>query len=180
MGCWVVGYNGAMNPKVIVAAVLVTLVVAGSSFAQSAEYARAHGGELRIVTKNATNRFSGSLGVLASSTQFGSGRGIEATAGGSLVDDRLWFFGSFQQNAMPVISQLALPAATETRALDAKITANLGDRNSLIGTYASTTATTPTLSPLAIPSSFLSLNYTGIVSDSAFFTATIRRTSTDR
>jgi hypothetical protein len=52
----------------------------------------------------------------------------------------------------------------------------MGDRQALAATFASANATA--LAAPQLPSSFLSLHYTGVLTDSMFFTATFSRTQT--
>lgn len=178
------------------AVLLATQLLAGIAVAQSAidasavplaEYGRAYGGEIRILTKNATNRLSGSLGLTMSTSAGlfgtggnGTGRGYDASVGGTIIDDRAWFFASTQRHESTLASQFgAIPANGDSRAIDAKLTAQLGERNSLVSSFRTardSAAATPAFT--AAPSSFLSLHYTGIVSSNMFFTASVSRGKT--
>jgi hypothetical protein len=143
----------------------------------ASEFGHGYGGEVRAITKSAGAGFSGSLGL-----SLGSGstnrRGYEASAGGTLVDDKAWFFASAQS----VTSRFgALPNATANGAgnlVDAKVIANLGDRNVLNASYAAGQNTFTTPATVSLPSSFLSLHYTGVVSSNMFFTANVTRSKT--
>lgn len=182
-----------MVSKRVVAALFSTLIAA-AALAQSAatpsadEFGRASGGEINVLTKS-PSRLSGSFSISAghSSSPYAPGntRGLEATAGGTLVQDRVWFFASAQHtdglssrfaSALP---QAALPAQASTRAVSANATANIGDRQTLAAMFSSSNSgaftTAGTVAPL--PSSFLSLHYTGVISPNAFFTFSASRHS---
>ena len=146
------------------AVLLLTLTFAAAAFAQedlaTSEFGRSSGGELAIGVKQPT-RLSGSIGIAFPL------RRNAATLGGTLVKDRLWFFAS----------------AEKASGLSTNMNAQLGDRQSfdaalragrdLVVPQASTPA-------LTIPSSWLSLRYTGIVSSNSFFSASFSRTSSQR
>ena len=138
---------------------LVLTLAAGAALAQ--EYGRASGGQLDLITKQ-PSQFSGSLGMTRSrSSLFGNSfNGFGATAGGTLVSDRLWFFGSLQRND-------ALPASAGS----VKFNANLGDRQTLSAIAAGSKVSSPILS--ATPAWFGTMHYTGIISPSSFFTASV-------
>lgn len=135
--------------------------------AASNEFGHTSAGEIDLLTKR-PSRLSGSLGL----SLFGSGgHGYNGTLGGTIVKDRVWFFASAEK-AQP---QFSPSYATPARAIDTKLNAQLGDRQALAATFASTNAPA-TAAPL--PSSFLSLHYTGVLTDSMFFTATFSRNTT--
>lgn len=177
-----------------VAALFLSQLIAAAAFAQTAvpappsEFGRVSGGEIEAITKN-TDRLSGSLGIgLSRSLPFasGSGRRYNATLGGTILQDRLWFFGTAEQSdpifssRYPALAQNAL--SKPSRSTNAKMTAQLGDRQSLAASFASARDLgLMTVNPgVANPSSFLSLHYTGIVSDHMFFTGTVTRSSTSQ
>ena len=149
-----------MHAKRIVLALIFTLV-SGVCLAQSSdEFGRATGGLLELSVKGPT-RFSGSLGLTT-----GSGlRGYGATFGGTVVNDRLWFFGTAERNQSRVVSS-AIPQ-TSLPKIDANWNAALGARNSFSASYRS--ATIPS-------SSFMTLHYTGIVSSNMFIPGSVTRT----
>jgi hypothetical protein len=185
-----------MDPKrAIIAAVLCSMTFAPAAFAQvtspadpapsisSSEFGRSSGGVIELVTKS-HQPFSGSLSLSASRGQlpFGSsasGRGYGATLGGSLVQDRVWFFASAERTA-PLFGSgynvvNGAPAqATASTALDSRVLAQIGDRQSLAAMFSTTrTNGTPAAPFVTAPSSFLSLHYTGIVSDRMFVTGSV-------
>jgi hypothetical protein len=140
-------------------ALIAALILAGSAAAQ--EFGRVSGGELEVATRSPST-LSGSLGMALPFLSGRAGKGYSATLGGTLVNDRLWFFAATERMEIPGSAGYA------------RMNANLGERQNLDAAFRSATATSASPA-LTIPSSFLSLRYTGIVSDNMFFTATISR-----
>jgi len=158
------------------AAVLIVFAQLAAGVALAQEYGRGSGGQLSLFTKQ-PNSLSGSLGIsLSRSALFGSSlKGYEGTLGGTIVADRLWFFGSVQRNdALRFAS--ALPQVATAPATYGKLDAHLGDRQSLSAISARTQISTATLS--TVPASFLSMHYTGIISSNSFFTASVSQSVT--
>ena len=153
------------------AALLLTLTFAAAAFAQedlaTSEFGRSSGGELAIGVKQ-PSKLSGSIGIAFPLGE--GGRRNAATLGGTLVKDRLWFFATAEKMDVPHFA-------------NTNMNAQLGDRQSFDAAlragrdFVVPQASTPAL---AIPSSFLSLRYTGIVSSNSFFTASFSRTSSQR
>lgn len=131
---------------------VVLMSVSATAFAQSAEFGRMSGGQIEVATK-APTRFSGSLNL---TTGFGYG----GTFGATVVKDRLWFFGSAQH--VPARPDFTAPNL-QTPRFDAKMSAQLGARSTLGGSFS------------AGRDPFLSLRYTGVVSSTMFVTANITR-----
>ena len=160
-----------MDARRAVAPFLLSLVVTAATFGQEAapaspaEFERASGGAIELMTKHA-RPFSGTLSL----TQGGS-RGYGATLGGTLVPDRVWFFASALKSTPLATSQyVQQPAAAP--ALDAKVLGQVGDRQNLAASFAKTQQTPMMTTDTSFGSStFLSLRYTGIVSDNMFVTA---------
>ena len=146
-----------MRAKGILLALIVTFT-AGACLAQSSdEFGRATGGLLELSVKGPT-RLSGSLGL----TTGGSGlRGYGATFGGTVINDRLWFFGTAERNQSRVVAT-AIPQSSPK--FDANWKAAIGDRNSFSASYGK--ATIPS-------SSFMTMHYTGIVSSNMFITGSV-------
>ena len=80
-------------------ALLLVLFIAPAAFAQ--EFGRASAGILDMTSKQSMP-FSGSL-------SFNSSRGLGGTFGGTVVKDRVWFFGSAERTKSFVAT--ALPTA---------------------------------------------------------------------
>jgi hypothetical protein len=79
----------------------LVILLTPAAFAQTAEFGRASSGMLDMTAKQ-TMPFSGSL-------SFTSSRGLGGTFGGTVVKDRVWFFGSAERNKSFVAT--ALPTA---------------------------------------------------------------------
>jgi hypothetical protein len=150
----------------VIAALAFSLLLAVSALAQ--EYGRTDAGDLKLFAKN-TQPISGSF-------QIGTGGGSKlfgATAGGTLVADRLWFFASAAKNDNVLTNRfgsLALPAAA-ARSFDGKTMAQLTDRQSLTAVIGSSHTDAAPFGKVS--SSVFAMNYTGIVSPSAFFTVSV-------
>lgn len=153
-----------MKPAVV--ALLLIATFATAALAQ--EFGRVSGGEVDLAVKS-PSKLSGSLEM---GLPFFSGNGsrrYEASIGGTLLKDRLWFFGTAQQ--------------MDLSGFDAKLNAAVGERQSLDAALHSARPAnnTSTATPnLTVPSSFLSLHYAGIISSNSFFTATFSRSSGSR
>ena len=157
------------------AALVIAFVQLAAGVALAQEYGRTSGGELNLFTKQ-PNSFSGSLGISLSRSLFGSNlKGYEGTVGGTIIPDRLWFFGSMQRNDSLRFAS-AVPQIQATPATYGKIDAHLGDRQSLNAVASRTQLSTGTLS--TVPASFLSMHYTGIISSNSFFTASVSQSVT--
>ena len=92
------------------ALLLLTASIAAAQDTQDA--LRGSGGELLMLPKGATSQFSGSLGF----TLGNSSRGYGATVGATVVPDRLWFFGTVEQQAVRFkASDLQLPQGTQSQ-----------------------------------------------------------------
>ena len=126
-------------------AFLLSQFFAVAIFAQ--EYGRASGGDIDLITRH-PQALSGSLGFTA-----GAGKGFDLSLGGTLVKDRVWFFATGERN-----QQQSLFGSTPKPLTDAKLNAQLGDKQNFVASYGT------------LPSSFLSLHYTGIVSSNMYVT----------
>jgi len=157
------------------AALFLLPMIAAAALAQS-EYGRAGGDEVSVLFKQ-SNPISGSFGITMGGSD--ASKGFTGAVGGALVADRLWFFaaGQREQNRQFVstLPQLPAPAALA----DGKLVANIGSRQVLTAAAGAANGVAAGTAPVTLPSSFLSLHYTGIISSSSFFTAKIdtRRTT---
>jgi hypothetical protein len=169
-----------MRPKQTVAALFLVQVIAGAGLAQDPfEFSRGSGGEIALHGKQ-TRSLSGSLGMLMGTSR--DVKGYEATLGGALLEDRLWFFaaashseGRWFSSALPELPERAVSGVVDT-----KLSAQLGDRQSLAASFSAgreLLTPAPTTAADRIPSSFLSLRYTGVVSSNMFFSATFSQRS---
>jgi hypothetical protein len=167
-----------MMNRSALAAVLVALA-AGALTAQEPAMRELGGssGELRMVAKGAKTA-SGSLGMRIT----GNGvKAYEGTFGGTLVKDRMWFFASAerQEGAWLPATEFALPEQVASEATAGKLDAQIGDRQTFSAAAFSgqSSFAGPQMKALTLPSSFLSLHYTGVVKDNLFFSATVTRRS---
>jgi hypothetical protein len=144
-------------------ALFVTQMIAFAAFAQADtsarstnEFGRTFGGEIEMILKQSRN-LSGSVGLMRSTGT--RGEGYEAALGGSLVEDRIWFFASASR--LPVMELgsrfSAVDGSVTAQPVDwTSISASFSDRRNAIFTAPGTTA---------VPSSFLSLRSTSVLSD---------------
>ena len=118
----------------------------------SAEYGRFAGGVVNVITKSGGNEFSGSLRVAFTNQDWEKKTPItttlvdkvlkryEATLGGRIVRDRLWFFlaGRDFENitsAQTVATNITFPAGNDQQRYEGKLTAAISDRHNLVGSY---------------------------------------------
>ena len=168
-------------------AALLALLVATSLFAQNTtEYSRTSGGEIEVIPK-AARRLSGSLS-LSSGSLFGSRNGslgYEASLGGSILKDRVWFFASALQQESRFVSSQVTPIDSTITVFDAKATAQLSDRQFVIGSYGTgnqaINVNPAAAEPFAtLPAQFLSLRYTATISSNMFFDMSVSSRSLSR
>ena|SRR5438270_10629853 len=142
----------------------LSLLLATAAFGQ--EYTSS-GGQVRLVTKHATSAMSGSF-TLGTNLLSGS-------YGGTLVPDRVWFFGSAMRDKSNLLTSQYGAAPVSLRGLDAKTTAQLGDRQSLVTAFnsaaSSATAVTPRLN-----TSLFDMHYSIMASPSSFFEVNVTKT----
>jgi hypothetical protein len=165
----------------------------------SAEYGRFQGGVINAITKSGGNEFSGSFRVnltnddWQASTELSAdpvddiNQSYEATLGGYVWKDHLWFFGAGRDESLSENDSLPLqniPVAQtedETR-YEAKLTGNIADSHTIVGSYLEINREqTNTWSFTAIdrgsltdredPQEISAINYTGILTPSFFVEA---------
>ena len=139
--------------RTLLALVASQLIALGAIAQSDAEFGRASGGTIDAITK-APRQLSGSL-ALSHSTR---GEGYEGSLGGQLVPDRLWFFASAS-----VLPNMQFSNADLT-AVDAKATAQPVDWSTVTASFSQSRQPAFFASP-ALPTSFLSLRSTSMVSD---------------
>jgi hypothetical protein len=169
-----------------VTALVFAQLIGFSVVAQQAEFGRATGENLTMTPKG-TSRLSGSLGVTLSSGSdvFGNGNSpaYGLTAGGTLVQDRLWFFASAShQEASSRFAGLQLPENATTSALGAKVNGQLAGNHDFSAFFQSArrpelSTTAPSSFGTIAPSEFLSLRYTGVISSNAFFSTSFTQST---
>ena len=165
----------------------------------SAEYGRFQGGVVNMLTKSGGNRFSGSFRAnLGSDSWQSSNAGdltperddtinttYEATFGGFVLRDKLWFFAagrdlSTSATQTTYLTNIEFPQTTEQTRLEGKLTWSITPNHRLIGSYAEIeqdrTNTTfgdildfASINPVrSDPQDIMSFNYTGVLSDNFF------------
>jgi hypothetical protein len=146
--------RGQMRPMYVEDAIVETAVLTGSI---SAEYGRFSGGVVNTITKSGGEAYSGSLRDSLSNPRWSSttpaseahednlNHVFEATLGGRLISDRLWFFtsGRWAKNdtarqtvAVPgSASQLSYTESNDQKRYEAKLTSRLTDAQGLIASW---------------------------------------------
>jgi hypothetical protein len=163
-----------VSRRAATALVLVQLIAFAAAAQESAEFG-ANGGRI-VVTPKGAKPFSGSLELSLSSGSDVFGRNSSpaygVTAGGTLLQDRLWFFGSAtrQESSPSRFREFALPETATTTAIGARLNGQLGGNHAF--SASSFTGSTP--------SSFLSLRYDGLLSSNMLFGASVTRSSRPR
>lgn len=133
-----------MNTRAAAALLCITL---GTVI--SAQELRGSGGEIELITKS-RSAFSGTLGVELPLLSSRGVRTYESSLGGTMLNDRLWFFGSAQR----------LDASQLAFSFDA----------------AAPAARPPAPSPaFELPSSFLTLRQTATPTDRSVFSISVTR-----
>jgi hypothetical protein len=176
-----------VSRRATTALILVQLIAFSVSAQQAAEFGRATGKELVMTAKGAAP-ISGSLGLTLStgSDVFGRGSspGYGVTAGGTLMQDRLWFFASASQQQVSTsrFANLELPESTTTSEVGARVNGQIAGNHDFSAFFESArrpelSTTVPSSFGAVTPSSFLSLRYTGVISSNAFFSTSFTRSS---
>jgi len=118
----------------------------------SAEYGRFAGGVVNVITKSGGNEFSGSIRTAFTNENWAQPTPItinrddkvlkryEATLGGRIVRDRLWFFlaGRDFENigtAQTVGTNISFPAGSDQQRFEGKLTAAITDKHNVVASY---------------------------------------------
>jgi len=164
----------------------------------SAEYGRFTGGVVNMVTKSGGNQFSGSLRVnLTNESWEGKtphttfqedelNQVYEATLGGFVVKDRLWFFLAARDRGLEGSSEMfngtPFPQSFDQQRFEAKLTWSPSVNHRIMGSYLKVDeenfgdANDVILDDLALngvqlPQEMLALNYTGTLTENFFLEA---------
>jgi hypothetical protein len=167
----------------------------------SAEYGRFTGGVVNAISKSGGNQFTGSLRDSLTNAAWAEPSPLdeelldklsetyEATFGGRLITDRLWFFtaGRYQNRSLQNFfeeSTQSFNTQTEQRRIEAKVTGQLTPKHSLVGSVLQLAATitdrclaaacwdAASLSQVEDqPQDLFSLNYNGIITNSLLMEA---------
>lgn len=172
----------------------------------SAEFGRFTGGVVTAVTKSGGNEFSGSFRTSFTNDDWQADNDLspderedsinelyEATLGGYIVRDRLWFFGAGRdvetegtgQTSLFSLTGITFPTGSEERRLEGKLTGAITDSHQLQGSYleieedqfnvfhggavGGVTIDDGSLDPVrSLPQEFIVGNYTGILTQNLF------------
>jgi len=166
----------------------------------SAEYGRFQGGVINAITKSGGNEFSGSLRANLTNDDWIARNELsppereddinqtyEATLGGYLWKDHLWFFGAgrdFESTSSTALTLTNLPIVqtSEQQRIEGKLTATVADAHTFIGSYfeidqsSTNTFFSSNIDPAGLtdrsdPQDLKSINYTGILTPSFFVEA---------
>lgn len=121
----------------------------------SAEFGRASGGAIDVMTKG-PSRISGTFSLTHSTGLFGGAR-YEGSLGGTIVPDRLWFF-----SAASVLPRTRFSTSDMTP-VNVKADAQPVDWANVTASF--NHLAQPVFAPATLPSSFLSLHSTSMLSD---------------
>jgi outer membrane receptor protein involved in Fe transport len=181
-----------------------------STSSVSAEYGRFTGGVINSVTKSGGNTFSGSFRTSFTNddwraySDYRTAAGVnpqegtfidktvptyEATLGGPIVKDRVWFFGagryydqSEANSYVTTLTNLPFQGGTEELRYEAKLTVSPLQNHTLTGSYIkvdteqagyffSTIADLESVYTRQLPQDLLAINYNGVLTDSLFLDA---------
>jgi outer membrane receptor protein involved in Fe transport len=166
----------------------------------SAEYGRFSGGVVNVLTKSGGNSFSGSFRTTLNNQSWQEKTPLtttqtndtvptyEATLGGPIVRDRLWFFAAGRDVDNKVTRNTAAPTNIayvddrKQKRYEGKLTATLTPRHTLLGSYSkiedkesgnsfSTILDLASLVNRETPQDLWSVNYTGTFTDNLLLTA---------
>jgi outer membrane receptor for ferrienterochelin and colicin len=185
-----------MRPLYIEDAIQETTVMTGGI---SAEYGRFTGGVVNTITKSGGNEFSGSLRDSLSNNAWVAATPLttsrldkinsvyEATLGGFVLRDRLWFFGAGRAAKTDTSTNtIAIPSSpgwttfpynvsSDTKRYEAKLTGQITPKHNLVGSYFKIDSTTEgdrfttsiydlaSLNTRSDPESLKSLTYNGVL-----------------
>ncbi|MBW3564673.1 MAG: TonB-dependent receptor [Acidobacteria bacterium] len=163
----------------------------------SAEFGRFTGGVVSAITKSGGNEFSGSFRDSFTNPSWDEttpldepqqesnlNQTYEATLGGPIVRDRLWFFGAgryFEQDLPGFFTASTIPRPTTIQTderWEAKLSGRLGEAHSLVGTYLDYTVdqtphcafgcwdlSTMDINGRQLPRELITAQYSGVMSD---------------
>jgi hypothetical protein len=185
--------RGQPTPLYIEDAVQETTVLSGGI---SAEFGRFTGGVVSTITKSGGNEFSGSIRdsltnpSWSDKTDFAAqvepldeiNSVYEATLGGRILTDRLWFFTSgrtqsTEQSRQTTQTNIPFTSTTDDNRYEIKLTGQVTPRHSLVGSYTNShneidksvssgsVVDLRSLTPYDRPRSLMSINYNGVLSD---------------
>jgi len=186
--------TGQPNPLFIEEAIQETSI---STAGMSAEYGRFSGGVVNAITKSGGNEFSGSFRTTFSNdkwtslTPFPGDQRVdstvptfEATLGGPIFKDKLWFFGAGRlsdpkNTGSTAFTNIPYVFENDEKRYEGKLTYSLNDRHTFKGSFtkidldqfnraSGNFMDLASLSDRSNPQRLLSFNYTGALKDNFF------------
>ncbi|MBK6406690.1 MAG: TonB-dependent receptor [Holophagales bacterium] len=172
-----------------------------STAAISAEYGRFTGGVINAITKSGGNAFSGSFRATLNNDSWQATKPLqtvdytdktiptyEATLGGPIWKDRIWFFAAGRSRetdatAQTYLTNVGYPSTTEEMRLEGKLTITPFQNHTVTASYIDiandATNVNPGYSPMetkvlynpSYPQSLLALNYNGVLTNQVFVEA---------
>jgi outer membrane receptor for ferrienterochelin and colicin len=169
--------------------------------AVSAEYGRFTGGVVNAITKSGGNSFSGSFRTTLNNDSWQATKPLqpvdytdkviptyEATIGGPVWKDRIWFFGAGrirnnEVSGQTYLTNVGYPTTADERRLEGKLTITPFQNHTFTGSYIDiendATNVNPGYSNMELatlynpsyPESLLALNYNGVLTDQLFVEA---------
>jgi outer membrane receptor for ferrienterochelin and colicin len=166
----------------------------------SAEYGRFSGGVVNVLTKSGGNDFSGSVRATLNNQSWEEKNSLtttqtdktvptyEATLGGPILRDRLWFFAAGRDRKTETTANTAAPTiipfdvVRDQQRYEGKLTATVTPRHTVLGSYSKiedaedgnffgTILDTASIVNRTTPQKLWSVNYTGSLTDSLLLTA---------
>lgn len=166
----------------------------------SAEYGRFSGGVVNVITKSGGNDFSGSFRTTLNNQKWEDKTSLttaqtdkvvptyEATLGGPVLHDRLWFFLAGRDRKVTetrftnVVTNVPYENLRDQQRYEGKLTATISPRHTLLGSYSKVDdkedgnsfgviLDTASLVNRETPQELWSVNYTGTLTDSLLLTA---------
>lgn len=165
----------------------------------SAEYGRFQGGVVNVITKSGGNEFSGSARVGLTNQKWEKEikndnfadqhvddrvPTYEATLGGPVMRDRIWFFGAGRKfdrviNDFTRFTNEQFPVGNDQKRYEGKLTGSVTDAHTLVASYLKIDETergnffgtildTASVVDRELPQELRSLNYNGVLGDNFF------------
>jgi len=162
---------------ILLAAQLLAMTAVAQSSDTTSEFGRASGGAIEVITK-APHQFSGSLSFSSGGYR---GRSYDGSTGGALLNDRVWFFAA--ASVLPNVRFGNFDTNSgRANAIDTKATAQPIDSTTLMAAFRRADTTSFAVSDQtpnrSLPSTFLSLRSTTMLSDRMVFDISVSQRST--
>ena len=143
--------------RTLLALLILSMSALGAAAQSDNEYGRASSGAIAAITKG-SSQFSGSLSL----TQSTGGSGYGGTFGGEVLKDHIWVFAA----------AAVLPRIQFSNVIDAKVTAQPVDWSNVTASFSQ-----PRQNDVLLPSSFLSLRSTTMLSERTMLNISVSRSA---